>query len=146
MNFYGRTYRAKNLAVNLDFKNGLYLVLVSMASERRRFFGVVRPTDLCPQHSKLVTNVSVVDKISNNLSVKKEGLHLREMAKMPSDVKQLDSEIDDVKRNWFKLTQLSSSFKNELENSLGSYFRSQMDYSRFRLMISRFTLSFSFVW
>ena len=80
----------------------------------------------------------------NNFSVKKEGLHLREMAKMPSDVKQLDSEIDDVKRNWFKLTQLSSSFKNELENSLGSYFRSQMDYLHFRWMISR--LSFSFVW
>ena len=52
--------------------------------------------------------------------MKKEGLHLREMAKMPSDVKQLDSEIEDVKRNWFKLTQLSSSFKNELENSLGN--------------------------
>ena len=81
--------------------------------------------------------------------MKKEGLHLREMAKMPSDVKQLDSEIDDVKRNWFKLTQLSSSFKNELENSLGSYFRSQMDYSLpvdFRWMISRFILSFSFFW
>ena len=76
--------------------------------------------------------------------MKKEGLHLREMAKMPSDVKQLDSEIDDVKRNWFKLTQLSSSFKNELENSLGSYLRSQMDYLQFRWMISR--LNFSFFW
>lgn len=75
---------------------------------------------------KIISNIVIITQTievaiiyKSKFLVKKEGLHLREMAKMPSDVKQLDSEIEDVKRNWFKLTQLSSSFKNELENSLG---------------------------
>ena len=52
--------------------------------------------------------------------MKKEGLSLRETAKMSSDQKQVDSELDDLNTQWSKLKTLSSGFTAELENSLVS--------------------------
>ena len=53
-------------------------------------------------------------------SVKKEGLQLKDHAKMPSDIKQLDSDLGEVKRGWANLQQISQAFTGDLQNSLVS--------------------------
>ena len=52
--------------------------------------------------------------------MKKEGQSLRELAKMSSDQKSIDAELDDLKDQWSKLEILSSTFTNDLQNTLVS--------------------------
>lgn len=52
--------------------------------------------------------------------MKKEALQLKDAAKMPSDVKQLDHDLNEVKSGWTNLQQISQAFTGDLQNSLVS--------------------------
>ena len=53
-------------------------------------------------------------------SVKKEAIQLKDLAKMPSDIKQLDHDLDEVKNGWANLQKISQAFTGDLQNSLVS--------------------------
>ena len=56
----------------------------------------------------------------NRFLVKKEAIQLKDLAKMPSDIKQLDHDLDEVKNGWTNLQQISQAFTGDLQNSLVS--------------------------